>query len=86
MCTFYQAPAAFTDSKANCGREGRREQAFFVQRNKEDWGDKEGTDADRRILDDLIKKELKKAGNIGIVIPVEFQSFDVLYNAANLQV
>ena len=86
MCTFYQAPAAFTDSKAKGCVEGRREQAFFVQRNKEDWGDKEGTDADRRILDDLIKKELKKAGNIGIVIPVEFQSFDVLYNAANLQV
>ena len=46
-----------------------------MQRNKEDWGDKEGTDDDRRILDDLIKEELKKPGNIGIVIPVEFQSF-----------
>ena len=70
-----QAPAAFTNSKAKGGIEGRREQAFFVQSNEGDWGDKEGTVDDRRCLDDLIKEELKKPENKGNVITVEVHIF-----------
>ena len=46
-----------------------------MQSNDGDWGDKEGTVDDRRILDDLIKEELKKSENKGNVITVEVHIF-----------